>query len=57
MCAGAVAQIDVFGEIAGISFSPEGERFFVAISDLTYSSLLQYNRVGGDKQRYRQVQL
>ena len=41
-------EIDLFGEVAGIAFSPGGDRFFVGVSDATYSSLLQFNRaVGG----------
>ena len=35
-------EIDVFGEISGISFSPGGEMFFVGVSDLIYNSLVQY---------------
>ena len=30
-------QIDLFGEIAGTCFSPDGSRFFCSIADLTYS--------------------
>lgn len=37
-------EIDLFGEIAGISFSPDTEALFVGISDRTYGSLLEYNR-------------
>lgn len=43
MCAPFGSQIDLFGEIAGTSFSPDGGRLFVAIADLTYSSLLEYH--------------
>ncbi|KAA8493941.1 putative WD repeat-containing protein [Porphyridium purpureum] len=39
-------EIDLFGEMAGFSFSPHGESLFVGISDRTYSSLLEYERVG-----------
>jgi hypothetical protein len=35
-------QIDLFGEISGVAFSPDGDRFFFAVADLTYSSLLEY---------------
>ena len=38
-------EIDVFGEIAGFSFSSEtmtGERLYLGISDYTYRSLLEY---------------
>ncbi|GER55678.1 transducin/WD40 repeat-like superfamily protein [Striga asiatica] len=36
-------EIDLFGEIAGISFSPDKEALFVGISDRTYGSLLEFN--------------
>lgn len=36
-------EIDLFGEIAGISFSPDSEAFFVGVADRTYGSLLEYN--------------
>ncbi|WIA08841.1 hypothetical protein OEZ85_008262 [Tetradesmus obliquus] len=39
-----VQEIDLFGEVAGISFSPDASALFVAISDSMYSSLLQYQR-------------
>ncbi|XP_074380771.1 putative WD repeat-containing protein C2A9.03 isoform X1 [Apium graveolens] len=41
-------EIDLFGEIAGISFSPDTEALFIGIADRTYGSLLEYNR-----KRYR----
>lgn len=37
-------EIDLFGEIAGIAFSPEAEALFVGIADRTYGSLLEFNR-------------
>jgi secreted PhoX family phosphatase len=37
-----VQEIDLFGEIAGISFSPDGQGFFVGVSDVAYNSLVQY---------------
>lgn len=40
-----VQEIDLFGEVAGIGFSPDAEAFFVAIADTLYSSLVQYQRV------------
>ncbi|PIA48103.1 hypothetical protein AQUCO_01400588v1 [Aquilegia coerulea] len=40
-------EIDLFGEIAGISFSPDTEAFFVAVADRTYGSLLEFNRKRG----------
>ncbi|XP_030481243.2 uncharacterized WD repeat-containing protein C2A9.03 isoform X2 [Cannabis sativa] len=37
-------EIDIFGEIAGISFSPDAEALFVGVADRTYGSLLEFNR-------------
>lgn len=37
-------EIDLFGEIAGISFSPDTEALFVGIADRTYGSLLEFDR-------------
>ncbi|KAH7280898.1 hypothetical protein KP509_36G019900 [Ceratopteris richardii] len=37
-------EIDIFGEIAGISFSPDTEALFIGIADRTYGSLLEFNR-------------
>ncbi|KAK1302372.1 hypothetical protein QJS10_CPB12g01213 [Acorus calamus] len=37
-------EIDLFGEIAGISFSPDTEALFVGVADRTYGGLLEYNR-------------
>lgn len=37
-------ELDFFGEIAGISFSPDTEALFVGVHDRIYSSLLQFNR-------------
>ncbi|GAQ83831.1 hypothetical protein KFL_001640060 [Klebsormidium nitens] len=42
---GRCQEIDLFGEIAGVSFSPDGEALFVGVSDRTYSSLLEYSRI------------
>lgn len=39
--------IDFFGELAGIAFSPDGERLYASIADAHYGSLLQYNRRKG----------
>ncbi|TXG52837.1 hypothetical protein EZV62_022006 [Acer yangbiense] len=44
-------EIDLFGEIAGISFSPDTEALFVGIADRTYGSLLEF-----DKRHYNQYQ-
>lgn len=37
-------EIDVFGEIAGCTFSPCGEAYYVAIADAQYGSLMQFER-------------
>ncbi|XP_038975864.1 uncharacterized WD repeat-containing protein C2A9.03-like isoform X2 [Phoenix dactylifera] len=37
-------EIDLFGEIAGMSFSPDTEAFFVSTADRTYGSLLEFSR-------------
>ena len=37
--------LDVFGEVAGVSFTPgDGERLFVSVTDRTYGCLLQLRR-------------
>ncbi|XP_015691205.1 uncharacterized WD repeat-containing protein C2A9.03 isoform X2 [Oryza brachyantha] len=45
----AAQEIDLFGEIAGVAFSPGdgeggGESLFVSIADRTYGSLLEFRR-------------
>ncbi|CAN4104615.1 unnamed protein product [Withania somnifera] len=37
-------EIDMFGEISGVSVSPDDESLYIGIWDRTYASLLQYNR-------------
>lgn len=37
-------EIDFFGEISGVSLSPDDESLHIGIWDRTYASLLQYNR-------------
>ncbi|CAL1388914.1 unnamed protein product [Linum trigynum] len=37
-------EIDLFGEIAGISFSPDSESLFVGVADRTYGSVLEFSR-------------
>ncbi|KAM1331431.1 hypothetical protein EV1_043567 [Malus domestica] len=37
-------EIDLFGEIAGISFSPDTEALFVGIADRTYGSVLELDK-------------
>ncbi|KAK9271302.1 hypothetical protein L1049_026892 [Liquidambar formosana] len=39
-----VQEIDLFGEIAGISFSPDTEALFVGVADRTYGSLLEFTK-------------
>lgn len=43
-------QLDIFGEIVGISFSPDMESFFVGIYDRTYKSLLEFSKLKFSKQ-------
>ncbi|EEF30624.1 hypothetical protein RCOM_0302160 [Ricinus communis] len=35
-------EIDFFGEISGVSFSPDIEALFIGVWDRTYGSLLEY---------------
>ena len=44
-------EVDLFGEISGISFSPDGEALFVGIADRTYGSLLEFHRNRNNKYR------
>ncbi|AAF79507.1 F20N2.10 [Arabidopsis thaliana] len=37
-------EIDFFGEISGISFSPDTEALFIGVWDRTYGSLIEYSR-------------
>ncbi|KAE8685609.1 cysteine proteinase RD21a-like [Hibiscus syriacus] len=37
-------EIDFFGEISGVSVSPDGESLYIGIWDRIYASLLQYNK-------------
>ncbi|KAL2466992.1 Transducin/WD40 repeat-like superfamily protein [Abeliophyllum distichum] len=37
-------EIDFFGEISGMSFSPYTESLFIGVWDRTYGSLLEYGR-------------
>lgn len=37
-------EIDFFGEISGVSLSPDDESLYIGIWDRTYASLMQYNR-------------
>jgi hypothetical protein len=44
--------IDLFGEVAGVSFSPDGDALFVGVADMTYGSLLEYERAAPRRARY-----
>ena len=37
-------ELDLFGEIAGISFSPCSQALFVGVADIVYGSLLEFRR-------------
>lgn len=37
-------EIDIFGEIAGLSFSPDTETLFIGVADRNYGSLLEFNK-------------
>ncbi|XP_022855317.1 uncharacterized WD repeat-containing protein C2A9.03-like isoform X3 [Olea europaea var. sylvestris] len=37
-------EIDFFGEISGVSLSPDDESLYIGLWDRTYASLLHYNR-------------
>lgn len=43
---GVAQAVDLFGEVAGIAFSPEGSRLWVAVSDVHYAGAVQLD-VGG----------
>eukprot|EP00172_Hildenbrandia_rubra_P003960 Plantae.Rhodophyta-Hildenbrandia_rubra.ctg7145.p1 GENE.Plantae.Rhodophyta-Hildenbrandia_rubra.ctg7145~~Plantae.Rhodophyta-Hildenbrandia_rubra.ctg7145.p1 ORF type:complete len:430 (-),score=76.64 Plantae.Rhodophyta-Hildenbrandia_rubra.ctg7145:1019-2308(-) len=45
---GECQEIDLFGEIAGISFSPDGHSLFLGIWDQSYGSLLEFEREVSD---------
>ncbi|TVU25473.1 hypothetical protein EJB05_27971, partial [Eragrostis curvula] len=38
-------ELDFFGEISGMSFSPDTDTLFVGVWDRTYGSLLQFGRL------------
>jgi len=40
----AEQEIDIFGEVAGVSFSPDAEALFVGVADRTYGSLIEFRR-------------
>ena len=37
-------EIDFFGELTGISFSPDTESLFIGVQEVSYGFLLEYNR-------------
>ena len=39
-------RFDFFGEIGGISFTPDGSKFYVANTDVTVGGLMEFDRVG-----------
>ncbi|KZF26089.1 YVTN repeat-like/Quino protein amine dehydrogenase [Xylona heveae TC161] len=39
-------KLDLFGEIGGISFTPDGSEFFVANTDEKFGGIMEYERVG-----------
>eukprot|EP01023_Acetabularia_acetabulum_P004452 TRINITY_DN11860_c0_g4_i1.p1 TRINITY_DN11860_c0_g4~~TRINITY_DN11860_c0_g4_i1.p1 ORF type:complete len:427 (-),score=74.62 TRINITY_DN11860_c0_g4_i1:166-1446(-) len=41
-------ELDFFGEITGISFSPDSERLFIGVQDQTYGGIIQLNRYHED---------
>jgi len=43
--------VDLFGEIAGIDFSPCSETLFVSVADLTYGSLMEFKRTRPHRKR------
>lgn len=38
-------EIDLFGEIGGCSFTPDGSAFFLCVADVVYSSLMEFTAV------------
>ncbi|XP_037484089.1 uncharacterized WD repeat-containing protein C2A9.03-like isoform X3 [Triticum dicoccoides] len=43
---GAAQEIGLFGEIAGVAFSPDADALFVVVADRAYGSLLEFSRRG-----------
>jgi WD40 repeat protein len=37
-------EIDLFGEIGGLSFSPDTEAFYVGLADQTYGGLIEFTK-------------
>lgn len=42
----AAQEIGLFGEIAGVAFTPDADALFVGVADRTYGSLLEFSRRG-----------
>ena len=42
LCVCRCQEVDLFGEVGGISFSPDSSSFFISIADVAYSSLQEY---------------
>ena len=40
----AEQEVDLFGEVAGAAFSPDGEALFVSVADRTYGGVLEFRR-------------
>jgi WD40 repeat protein len=41
--------VDLFGEVAGVSFTPASDALFVSVSDMTYASLMMFDRAGDER--------
>jgi WD40 repeat protein len=37
-------ELDLFGEISGMSFSPDTEAFYIGVADQTYGGLMEFSR-------------
>ncbi len=44
--------VDLFGELAGVSFSPDGGALFVGVADMTYGSLLEFSAAAPRRAAY-----
>ncbi|KXG39247.1 uncharacterized WD repeat-containing protein C2A9.03 isoform X2 [Sorghum bicolor] len=45
---GREQEVELFGEVAGAAFSPDGEALFVSVADRTYGGLLEFRRRRAD---------
>ncbi|CAL4939699.1 unnamed protein product [Urochloa decumbens] len=41
---GAEQEVDLFGEVAGAAFSPDGEALFAGVADRTYGGVVEFRR-------------